>query len=150
MANDPSSSAQNTPSRQSLKRDRRAAQSASPAGTDPSQPASAASNGASNGQPSPGQPVPGSEAPPKPGSIEQTHALVVSSRRKRYTDNRPVDPSPIQVSQTVRMAGLRPIGASPNINGSPSPNFTQSPQIMNRPIAPNTSPADEEMLGYLD
>lgn len=83
-------------------------------------------------------------------SIEKTHALVVSSRRKRYTDNRPVDPSPIVVAQTVRLAGNRPIQASPGMSTAARPNFNDSPQIMNRPIAPNTSADEEELLGYLD
>ncbi len=97
-----------------------------------------------------GQPAPAETNEPAQPSVEETHALVVSSRRKRYTDNRPVDPSPINVSQTVRMAGNRPIQASPGMSGETQPNFNDSPQIMNRPIASNTSPDEEEILGYLD
>ena len=121
-------------SRQSMKRSRR---------TQASQPKTARLKA---GQPAPSA---ASEAAHQP-SVEETHALVVSSRRKRYTDNRPVDPSPINVAQTVRMAGNRPIQASPGMSGASQPNFNDSPQIMNRPIASNTSPDEEEMLGYLD
>jgi hypothetical protein len=116
-------------SRQSMKRSRRKAQTGNP----------------------PAAPSADSSKAPSDSKAAETHALVVSSRRKRYTDNRPVDPSPINVAQTVRMAGLRPIQASPNLNGSNhQQSFNDSPQIMNRPIASNNNPDDEEMLGYLD
>jgi len=122
-SNDSTSSKKAPASRQSMKRSRRAQNSSQLAPTTESA---------------------------QPSSVEETHALVVSSRRKRYTDNRPVDPSPINVAQTVRMAGNRPIQASPGMSAESQPSFNDSPQIMNRPIAPNTSPDEAEMLGYLD
>ena len=120
-------------SRQSMKRSRR---------TQSSQPKTARLKA--------GQPAAAETHEPVQPSVEETHALVVSSRRKRYTDNRPVDPSPINVAQTVRMAGNRPIQASPGMSGDVQPNFNDSPQIMNRPIASNTSPDEADLLGYLD
>jgi hypothetical protein len=124
-------SADPTPSRQSIKRSRRTT-------SQDSEPAQAAVPSS----------APSADSSPTTDAIKDAHAIVVNSRRKRYTDNRPVDPSPIQVSQTVRMAGLRPIGSSPHSDASA--NFSQSPMIMNRPIAPNNTPQDDEMLGYLD
>ncbi len=133
-SNDSAKTGKDAPvSRQSMKRSRR---------TQASQP--------KNTRLKAGQPAPAAASDAPQPTVEQTHALVVSSRRKRYTDNRPVDPSPIAVAQTVRMAGNRPIQASPGISAEAHPNLNDSPQIMNRPIASNTSPDEEELLGYLD
>ncbi len=74
-------------------------------------------------------------------------ALALHQHPSHSMDNRPVDPSPIQISHTVRMAGQRPIGVSNHKNGV---NFSQSPSIMNRPIAPNSTPEDDSLIEYLD
>jgi hypothetical protein len=74
-------------------------------------------------------------------------ALALPRHKSHSMDNRPVDPSPIQVSHTVRMAGDRPIGVSENPE---SRDFSKSKSILNRPIAPNTSTDDDAMVEYLD
>lgn len=136
-----------TPSRQSLQRSRRAASQASA-------PNSAAKSATESAAPEvTPDPAAAEAAPPETPSsaiaANQPNSLAINPRRKRYAhNNRPVDPSPIQVSQTVRIAGLRPIGVSPDLNGST--NFSQSSTRMNRPIASNSDPRDDEMFGYLD
>ena len=77
----------------------------------------------------------------------QRGALSLQRHRSHSMDNRPVDPSPIQVSHTVSMAGQRPIGVSDNEGPV---RFNKSRTILNRPIAPNTTAADDAMLEYLD
>ncbi len=74
-------------------------------------------------------------------------ALALPRHKSHSMDNRPIDPSPIQVSHTVRMAGDRPIGVSKDPK---SRDFSQSKTILNRPIAPNTSADDNAMVEYLD
>ncbi|MEY2977161.1 MAG: hypothetical protein ACO31I_12000 [Prochlorotrichaceae cyanobacterium] len=60
---------------------------------------------------------------------------------------RPIDPSPVQVSHTVSIAGTRPVMADPR----QVPNFLhQAPKILNRPIAPNETEDNNRLLEYLD
>ncbi|NJR69235.1 MAG: hypothetical protein HC771_11655 [Synechococcales cyanobacterium CRU_2_2] len=62
-------------------------------------------------------------APAANGDLPKTNAtqqaatgdrasLALQRHRSHSMDNRPVDPSPIQVSHTVRLGGVRPIGVS--------------------------------------
>ncbi len=74
-------------------------------------------------------------------------ALALKRHRSHSMDNRPVDPSPINVSHTVRMAGQRPIGTSENKG---QVDFSKSPTILNRPIAPNSTADDKALVEYLD
>jgi hypothetical protein len=61
--------------------------------------------------------------------------------------NRPIDPSPIQVSRSVSLAGIRPIGISVN----PQPIvLTPTSMVLNRPIADNSTDDDNTLMGYLD
>lgn len=62
--------------------------------------------------------------------------------------NRPVSPSTVEVSHTVSLAGVRPVMADPR--GTGDRNFSNSPRILNRPIASNDSDDTNSMLGYLD
>lgn len=86
------------------------------------------------------------ESPVKGKAPGQT-ALRLHRHRSHSMDNRPVDPSPIQVSHTVSMAGQRPIGVSDDRGPV---RFSQSRTILNRPIAPNRTVADDTLLEYLD
>jgi hypothetical protein len=61
--------------------------------------------------------------------------------------NRPIDPSQIDVSYTVSIAGTRPVMRSPQAGGT---NFRSSPSIHNRPIAPNQTEDSNTLMGYLD
>lgn len=90
------------------------------------------------------------EAAPKASRVEpvaERSALALKRHRSHSMDNRPVDPSPINVSHTVRMAGQRPIGVSDNRG---KVDFSKSPTILNRPIAPNSTADDKAMVEYLD
>ena len=78
---------------------------------------------------------------PRPG-------LQVSDRNLPRLANRPVDPSPIQISHTVSLAGRRPVGVSPHM--ASNLNFRSSPSIFNRPIAPNEAEDTSGLMGYLD
>ncbi len=61
--------------------------------------------------------------------------------------NRPIDPSPIQISRSVSLAGIRPIGISVN----PQPIvLTPTSMVLNRPIADNNTDDDNTLMGYLD
>jgi hypothetical protein len=61
--------------------------------------------------------------------------------------NRPIDPSPIQISRSVSLAGIRPIGISVN----PQPIvLTPTSMVLNRPIADNSTDDDDTLMGYLD
>lgn len=63
---------------------------------------------------------------------------------------RPIDPSPVQVSYTVSLAGTRPVMRN-SVNPTQTPiDFTATPYVMNRPIAPNTTEDNTKMLEYLD
>lgn len=101
---------------------------------------------------SPSPPKPDvAQTPAVPSSNEKTAskrgALSLPHHRSHSMDNRPVDPSPIQVSHTVSMAGQRPIGVSENTGPV---RFDPSRTILNRPIAPNATAADDALLEYLD
>jgi hypothetical protein len=78
---------------------------------------------------------------PRPG-------LQMSDRNLPRLANRPVDPSPIQISHTVSLAGLRPVGVSPKM--ASTLNFRSSPSIFNRPVAPNEVEDTSGLMGYLD
>jgi hypothetical protein len=60
---------------------------------------------------------------------------------------RPIDPSPVQVSHTVSIAGTRPVMADPR--RAPDV-LRQAPKILNRPIAPNETEDSNRLLEYLD
>lgn len=79
--------------------------------------------------------------PPASGALAPTSAPVYSMR------NRPIDPSQLDISHTVSIAGTRPVMRSPQ---SGSTNFRSSPSIHNRPIAPNQTEDSNTLMGYLD
>lgn len=90
-------------------------------------------------EPEPAQPtaVPAAEA----GALAPSSTPVYSMR------NRPIDPSQIDISYTVSIAGTRPVMRSPKSTGA---NFRSSPSIHNRPIAPNQTEDSNALMGYLD
>lgn len=104
-------------------------------------------------------PAPEAVAPAADGDLPKTNAtqraatgdrasLALPRHRSHSMDNRPVDPSPIQVSHTVRLGGVRPIGVS---NDPAGIDFAKAKKTrLNRPIAPNTSANDDAMVEYLD
>jgi hypothetical protein len=60
---------------------------------------------------------------------------------------RPIDPSPVQVSHTVSMAGTRPVMVTPP---SAASHLSHAPKILNRPIASNVTEDNNRLLEYLD
>ena len=72
------------------------------------------------------------------------------TRALSFAGKRPIDPSPVQVSYTVSLAGTRPVMRN-TVNPAQQPiNFKKTPYVMNRPIAPNTTEDSTKMLEYLD
>lgn len=62
---------------------------------------------------------------------------------------RPIDPSPVQVSYTVSIAGTRPVMMTPP-QSSQSMDLRKAPTILNRPIASNETEDTTRILEYLD
>jgi hypothetical protein len=96
--------------------------------------------------------APQTKAAPKAGSSGVV-ALSPRSSHNLKSDaapglaNRPIDPSPIQISRSVSLAGIRPIGISVN----PQPIvLTPTSMVLNRPIADNSTDDDDTLMGYLD
>ncbi|MEM8603985.1 MAG: hypothetical protein AAGF24_09135 [Cyanobacteria bacterium P01_H01_bin.121] len=79
-------------------------------------------------------------------------ALELRSARSNlptYSNRRPVDPSPVQVSHTVSIAGRRPVMSS-QLAKQNQVDLTKAPSYFNRPIAPNTTEDASTLMGYLD
>lgn len=80
-------------------------------------------------------------------ALSPRSALNLQSAAAPGLANRPIDPSPIQVSRSVSLAGVRPIGVSVN----PQPIILQpTSMVLNRPIANNSTDDDDTLMGYLD
>ena len=62
---------------------------------------------------------------------------------------RPIDPSPVQVSYTVSIAGTRPVMMTPP-QSSQAMDLRKAPTILNRPIASNETEDTTRILEYLD
>ena len=62
---------------------------------------------------------------------------------------RPIDPSPVQVSYTVSIAGTRPVMANPK-QYSGYVDLRKAPMIANRPVASNQTEDTDRILEYLD
>ncbi|MGA1624639.1 MAG: hypothetical protein ACO4AJ_03265 [Prochlorothrix sp.] len=87
------------------------------------------------------------EITPRPVlNLQHTPKSAIAVARQR-----PIDPSPVQVSYTVSLAGTRPVMRSEVHSPTQVPlDFTKSPRVMNRPVAPNTTEDSTKMLEYLD
>lgn len=79
----------------------------------------------------------------------QTSSALQLHRRPPGIANRPIDPSPIQISHTVSLAGQRPVGVSPTYAPNPV-NLRKAKSVMNRPIASNETQGQDALMGYLD
>lgn len=104
----------------------------------------------------PAAPEPGADSPaslvPATTEIMPRPPLNLQPTRRgslKVAGNRPIDPSPIQVSYTVSLAGTRPVGSNEN-PGSAGVDFKHTPYVMNRPVAPNQTEDSTKMLEYLD
>ncbi|MFZ4665320.1 MAG: hypothetical protein ACOYME_02710 [Prochlorotrichaceae cyanobacterium] len=62
---------------------------------------------------------------------------------------RPIDPSPVQVSYTVSIAGTRPVMMTPP-QSSQAMDLRRAPTVLNRPIASNETEDTARILEYLD
>lgn len=61
--------------------------------------------------------------------------------------NRPIEPSSIEVAKTVAISGRRPIA---RWEAPDNRNLRQAPKLFNRPIASNEPEDVASMMGYLD
>ncbi|WP_017711287.1 hypothetical protein [Prochlorothrix hollandica] len=98
----------------------------------------------------PDAPAPGTD----PMATELTTRPVLDlqpsqSRNLTVAGNRPVDPSAMQVSYTVSLAGIRPIMRN-EVSSAQAIDFKTTAYHMNRPVAPNETEDSTKMLEYLD
>jgi hypothetical protein len=87
-------------------------------------------------------PQPSTSAEPMAGALTRTTPPDYSMR------NRPIDPSQIDVSYTVSIAGTRPVMRSPQ--SGVGLDIRSKRMIHNRPIAPNETEDSNTLMGYLD
>lgn len=83
-------------------------------------------------------------SPPSEGT---PGALAYSSSPDYSMRNRPIDPSQIDISHTVSIAGTRPVMRNPQASGL---DIRSRRMIHNRPIAPNETEDSNTLMGYLD